>query len=207
MGQQVQYQSKTDLAAAALRRMIESGELPPGTFLRQRDVAEMLGVSATPVREAFRRLEGEGFIIIEPHRASVVVRSEDSRLLENAQIRAALEGLGSAMAASRITETEIEELEALNRRIAGGTDAEAVRDANRQFHFRVYEITGSPVLLAQINLLWRMIGNGPHVQRSPQTSAQQHEAIIEALRSHDPEKAEAETRRHILEAHGDPNEA
>ena len=51
----VQYQSKSELVADALRRMIETGELGPGAHLRQRDVAELLGVSPTPVREAFRR--------------------------------------------------------------------------------------------------------------------------------------------------------
>jgi DNA-binding GntR family transcriptional regulator len=197
----VQYQSKSDLVADALRRMIETGDLGPGTHLRQRDVAEMLGVSPTPVREAFRRLEGEGFIVTEPHRSSVVVRSEDSRLYENALIRAALEGLGASLAADHVTPEAIAELEELNRQVAASPDTEAAQTANRLFHFRIYELTGSPVLLAQLNLLWRTLGSGPHVDRPLEESVRQHQQIIEALRAKDGDKAADATRHHILEAH------
>jgi DNA-binding GntR family transcriptional regulator len=181
--------------------MIEAGDLEPGTHLRQRDVADMLGVSPTPVREAFRRLEGEGYIVTEPHRASVVVRSEDSRLYENALIRAALESLGASLAAQFVTEDAIRELEELNGQLAESQDTEAGLTANRRFHFRIYEMTGSPVLLAQLNLLWRTLGGGPHVDRSLKESVRQHEEIIEALRANDGERAAAATSRHILEAH------
>ena len=181
--------------------MIETGEIDPGTFLRQRDVAEMLGVSPTPVREAFRRLEGEGSIAIEPHRASVVVRSENSRLFENAQIRAALEGLAAFLAAPLITDETLSALEDLNDRLAESEDIDVARKANRDFHFLIYESTESPVLLAQLNLLWRTLGNGPHVTRSLEESVKQHETIIQALRDRDAERAAEATRHHILEAH------
>jgi DNA-binding GntR family transcriptional regulator len=197
----VQYQSKSDLVADALRRMIESGDLEPGSHLRQRDVADMLGVSPTPVREAFRRLEGEGFIVTEPHRASVVVRSEDSRLYENALIRAALESLGASLAAQHVTPEAIRELEQLNQQLAASPDTETAQTANRLFHFRIYELTGSPVLLSQLNLLWRTLGSGPHVDRPVDESVRQHEEIIAALRAKDGEKAAAATSHHILEAH------
>jgi DNA-binding GntR family transcriptional regulator len=62
-------------------------------------------------------------------------------------------------------------------------------------------LTGSPVLLAQLNLLWRTLGSGPHVDRPLQESVRQHEQIIEALRGKDGDKAADATRRHILEAH------
>jgi DNA-binding GntR family transcriptional regulator len=197
----VQYQSKSDLVADALRRMIETGEIEPGSHLRQRDVAELLGVSPTPVREAFRRLEGEGYIVTEPHRASVVVRSENSRLYENALIRAALESLGASLAAAHVTDEAIEELVAINRELAESTDIESARAANRRFHFRIYELTDSPVLLAQLRLLWRTLGSGPHVDRPLDESVRQHEKIIDALRAKDGERAAAATSHHIVEAH------
>jgi DNA-binding GntR family transcriptional regulator len=201
MSTHVPYQSKTDLVAEALKKMIESGEIEPGSFLRQREVADMLGVSPTPVREAFRRLEGEGYIVTEPHRASVVVRSENSRLYENAQIRAALEGLGAYLATSRISDEALGTLDDLNQRLAGSEDPDEARRANREFHFLIYESTESPVLLAQLNLLWRTLGDGPHVDRSLEDSARQHKAIVEALRQRDAEAAAEATRHHILEAH------
>lgn len=194
------YRSKTDLVADALKEMMHSGELAPGATLRQRDVAEQLGVSPTPVREAFRRLEAEGFIVTEAHRAAVVVRSENNRLYENAVIRAALEGLGAKLAVERIDDEDIRELESLNEQLANAPDHQAALALNRKFHFRIYESTESPVLIAQLNLLWRTLGDGPPVDRPLSESVAHHQDIIEALRARDGKKAEAATSRHIIDA-------
>jgi DNA-binding GntR family transcriptional regulator len=131
----------------------------------------------------------------------VVVRSEDSRLYENALIRAALESLGASLAAQHVTPEAIRELEQLNQQLAASPDTETAQAANRLFHFRIYELTGSPVLLSQLNLLWRTLGSGPHVDRPVDESVRQHEEIIAALRAKDGEKAAAATSHHILEAH------
>jgi DNA-binding GntR family transcriptional regulator len=200
MPPEITYRSKTDLVAEALKGMIHSGELAPGSVLRQRDVAEQLGVSPTPVREAFRRLEAEGFIVTEAHRAAVVVRSENTRIYENAIIRAALEGLGAKLAAASITEDDLAELEGINRRLAKARDPSVIGSLNREFHFRIYEITHSPVLLAQLNLLWRTLGEGPPVDRPLSESVEHHRRIIEALRARDGEQAGAITSQHIVEA-------
>lgn len=194
------YRSKTDLVADALKEMMHSGELAPGATLRQRDVAEQLGVSPTPVREAFRRLEAEGFIVTESHRAAVVVRSENNRLYENAVIRAVLEGLGARLAAERIDDEDLRELESLNQQLANATDHQVALALNRKFHFRIYESTESPVLIAQLNLLWRTLGDGPPIDRPLSESVAHHQDIIEALRARDGEKAEAATSRHIIDA-------
>lgn len=194
------YRSKTDLVADALKEMMQSGELAPGATLRQRDVAEQLGVSPTPVREAFRRLEAEGFIVTEAHRAAVVVRSENNRLYENAVIRAALEGLGANLAAARIDEDDLAALETLNQQLANAPDPQAALVLNRKFHFRIYEITESPVLLAQLNLLWRTLGDGPPVDRPLSESVSHHQEIIAALRFRDGARAQAATSHHIIDA-------
>jgi DNA-binding GntR family transcriptional regulator len=78
---------------------------------------------------------------------------------------------------------------------------ETTQAANRLFHFRIYQLTESPVLLAQLNLLWRTLGNGPHVDRPIAESVRQHTEIIEALRAKDGERAAAATHHHIVEAH------
>jgi DNA-binding GntR family transcriptional regulator len=205
-GQRVQeeYRSKTDLVASAIKEMIHSGELEPGAVLRQRDIAELLGVSPTPVREALRRLEGEGFLLSQPHSSTVVVRAEDRALYENAQIRAALESLGTELAAEKATAEDIVELEEINREFEGSVGETAV-NLNRQFHFRIYEIAASPVLRAQLRLLWQMLDGGPRVERLPTDSAKQHQEIIDAIRDHDSQRAGELVRRHILEAVPDPS--
>ena len=106
-----------------------------------------------------------------------------------------LESLGASLAAAHVTEEALEELEELNRQLAESTNEEAAQAANRRFHFRIYELTESPVLLAQLNLLWRTLGSGPHVDRPIAESVRQHAEIIEALRARDGDRAAAATAR------------
>jgi DNA-binding GntR family transcriptional regulator len=209
MGQRrrLNYRSKADLVALALKDMIRSGEAPPGSVLRQRDVAEKLGVSPTPVREALHRLEAEGFIVSEAHRAAMVVRSEDSRLYENALIRGALESLAGQLAAEKATPDDLAEIQQINEELAGTTNQDLAVELNRRFHFRIYEAAGSTVMLAQLNLLWLTLDGGPRVERPLSESVAQHRAIVEALRFGDGPAAADRIRRHILEAFPKPAEA
>ena len=199
-----EYRSKTDLVAAAIKKMIHSGELESGSTLRQRDVAERLGVSPTPVREALRRLEAEGFVIYTDHSSAVVVRSEDATLYENCLIRASLESLGTEIATRKATPEVIEQLEEINRQFAAAEGDKAV-ELNRIFHFTVYEVAQSPVLKAQLNLLWRTLDGGPPVVRSHSDSVEQHRQIIVAMRAGDAVEAGRIVRDHILEVAPEPN--
>ncbi len=196
---QAEYRTKTDLVATAIKDMIHSGELEPGATLRQRDIAEQLGVSPTPVREALRRLEAEGYVLYQTHSSAVVVRSEDAAVYENALIRAALESLGTSLATKKATAADVEVLEEINAEFLKAKDPDSAVALNRAFHFRIYEIAASPVLRAQLNLLWRMLDGGPHVDRTRQMSHLQHAKIVEAIRSGDEERAAEVVRHHILE--------
>lgn len=196
---QAKYRSKTDLVAAAIKEMIYSGDLPPGAVLRQRDIAELLGVSPTPVREAIRRLEGGGLLVSQSHGRMVVVRAEDWALRDNAQIRAALESLGTELAADKATEEDLAALEVINEEFIGSLGNHAI-NLNRHFHVRIYEIAASSVLQAQLRLLWETLDGGPHVERLPIESGAQHQEIIEAMRNRDVPRAGALVRHHILDA-------
>jgi DNA-binding GntR family transcriptional regulator len=198
MAVRVSYRTKTDLVADAIKSMIQSGELGPGTELHQRVVADLLGVSPTPVREAMRRLEAEGFVSIEPHRPALVVTPDDSQSYESAVILGVLEGLGAEMAAKKVRPGDIEALVDLNRRLAAAdTPAEKIA-LDRQFHLRICEITGSPILLAQLNLLWRTVGDNLMMQASVEDWVTQHESIIEALEAGDCSEARDATNTHVL---------
>lgn len=196
------YTSKTDMVAATLRELIFTRELRPGTPLRQRDLAEMMGVSPTPVREALRRLESEGLVRCDQHRGSTVIEADQGATQENFQIRAALESLGAALATGRISDEEISDLEATNSKIAGvaENDSGHYAELNREFHFSIYECARSPMLLALMRLLWQQMHGGPRVLRTHTESAAQHAEIIEALRARDPQRAADLTREHILGA-------
>jgi DNA-binding GntR family transcriptional regulator len=195
------YLSKTDFMAALLRELIITGDLKPGQALRQRDLADRFGVSPTPVREALRRLEAEGLVKYDPHRGSTVIEADVGGMQEKFRIRAALEGLAASLAAPKISDDGISELESYNERLTDMslTPAE-VNDINRTLHFRVYEMAGSPLLLALMRLLWQSFPQGPQIARPREESTAEHKQLIEALRRHDAAAAQEVTQQHILGA-------
>ena len=195
------YLSKSNFIAALLRELIISGELRPGAQLRQRDLAERFGVSVTPVREALRWLESEGLVRYDAHKGSTVVEAEAGGTREKYQIRAVLEGLAAFLAAPKISDEDIAELESYNERLAGeNLSPGEVNDINRTLHFRVYEMAGSPLLLALMRLLWQSFPQGPQVARPRDESVAEHKQLIEALRDRDAVRAQAITQQHILGA-------
>lgn len=192
------YVSKSDLVAAALREYIMTGALEPGAPLRQRQLAKRFGVSATPVREALRRLESEGLIVNDVHRGSTVAKSAGD-LHEKVQIRAVLEGLASSLAAPKVTPEHIAELRQYNARLLDPELSTAELDSiNRHFHFRIYEIADSPLLLSLMRLLWQSFPGGPQVFRNRRDSHTEHDALIQALERHATDEASALTQKHIL---------
>jgi DNA-binding GntR family transcriptional regulator len=197
----VSYVSKTDMVAALIRELIITGELTAGQQLRQRDLAQRFGVSQTPVREAMRRLESEGLVIGDTHRGFTVVMPDDGPVEENFQIRAALESLGASLAARKIDEAGMAQLEQLNERMrAMAEDDPRYAELNREFHFTLYQYSRSPLLMSLMRLLWASLHGGPRVLRSHAESARQHDAILQALRAGDADAAGALTYQHIMGA-------
>jgi DNA-binding GntR family transcriptional regulator len=195
------YLSKTDFMAALLRELIITGDLKPGQALRQRDLADRFGVSPTPVREALRRLESEGLVSYDAHRGSTVIEADAGGIQEKFRIRAALEGLAASLAAPKISDNDIAELESYNERLADTSlTPDEVNDINRTLHFRVYEMAGSPLLLALMRLLWQSFPHGPQVARPREESVAEHKQLLEALRRHDAAAAQEITQQHILGA-------
>lgn len=199
MAFKVDYRSKTDLVSDAVRAMIQNGELEPGTELRQRELAKLLGVSSTPVREALRRLEAEGYVANEPHRGTVVMWPERSDIYEVAVLRGMLEGRGAELAAKRVTNSDLDVLRELNGRLAQGHGARETLGLDREFHVRICEMSGTSVLLIQLNLIWRALGNGAHMRIEPKKWARQHQVIIDALAAGDCSEAKAVTYSHALQ--------
>ena len=195
----VSYVSKTDMVAALIRELIITGELTAGQQLRQRDLAQRFGVSQTPVREAMRRLESEGLVIGDTHRGFTVVTPDDGPVEENFQIRAALESLGASLAARKIDEAGLAELERLNERMRALADGDPrYAELNREFHFTLYQYSRSPLLMSLMRLLWASLHGGPRVLRTHAESARQHDAILDALRAGDADAASALTQQHIM---------
>jgi DNA-binding GntR family transcriptional regulator len=195
------YLSKTDLVAALIRELVITGELTGGEQLRQRDLAQRFGVSQTPVREAMRRLESEGLLVCDTHRGFTVAAPEVSPTQDATLIRAALESLGASLAARKIDAAGLARLRDLNEAMRALPDGDpGYAELNREFHFAIYEYARSPLLLSLMRLLWASLHGGPRVTRTHAESARQHDEILVALDSHDPEGASARTYQHIMSA-------
>jgi DNA-binding GntR family transcriptional regulator len=195
----------SDVVAEHVRELIVSGQLQSGAFIRPEAVAEELGVSATPAREGLLQLQTEGFLSVEPRRGFMVtaLSSDDIRDIYDAQ--ALLGGELTARAATTITPAAVDELEgiqnALEKAAAAGDFDEEER-LNHQFHALIYRLSGSRKMrwLIKTTLAYAPRKFFAAVDGWPEASAQDHRAIIEHLRSNDPEKARAAMARHIRNA-------
>jgi DNA-binding GntR family transcriptional regulator len=193
------YSSKGDIVTGSLREMIARGDLPPGTLLRQRRLAQQFNVSATPVREALRRLESEGLVSYDVHRGSRVATVDLEEQEENLRVLAALESLATELAAEKITDADLDAVRTLERRFAEcDADDPAVKELNRAFHFRIYECARSPLLLSLMRLLWRAFPRGPQDWRPHQESIEQHAGLVAALAARDSESAADLVEKHVL---------
>src|SRR5215469_8418243 len=193
------YVSKSDMVTDELRELITDRQLSPGTPLRQRDLAEQFDVSYTPVREALRRLESEGLVVTDVHRGATVARTESQEMEENYRILAVLEALAGTLAASKMTDPDLTEIESLYRQVAAcHPDDSRLSELNRQFHFRIYECARSPMLLLLMRLLWRSFPYGPQSGRPHQESVRQYAQIVKALKRRDEQQAATIIQEHVL---------
>jgi DNA-binding GntR family transcriptional regulator len=199
----------SDRAYAHIRGMILSGELPARAPLREEQLAEICGVSRTPIRDALRRLEAELFIHrSESQRSYVADWSLDD--IEDAFIlRGMLEGLAAKRAAGRISAEQLSFLRQENRLIAeaiGKTrpDVSAFLEHNRNFHGMILEAAASPRLA---NVLGRIIEQ-PVIWRTAQNydrenlsrSHREHEELLAAFARGDGDWAESVMAGHIRRA-------
>jgi DNA-binding GntR family transcriptional regulator len=175
-----------------LRRMLVTGELAPGEPLRQEALAETLGVSRVPVREALKVLEGEGAVVHEPHKGYVVAELSVDDLVEVYRLREILEAEAIRVAVPRLTSSDLDELAAAAAEVdaAGRTgDVTAMTDANRRFHFLLFDAAGMPRLSRTLRQLWDATDVYRSVYFSGVTNRQrvkhEHKALLVALRSGD----------------------
>ena len=189
------------MAAPRVRDLLEEaileGDLKPGERLRAEALAQRFGTSRTPVREALLQLEAQGLVDVEPNRGAVVRSFDRDDLSDLYQLRALLEPRAAALATPRISEQDIEALDAL-------CEAEDQMVANEAFHRIILEAAGSPRLLDAMraatgiprafrSVFW-------HDERQREESLMCHRRLVAAFNARDAELAEAVMRMHILGA-------
>jgi DNA-binding GntR family transcriptional regulator len=184
---------------------IHRGELKPGDRITESEFAGRLGISRSPVREAFARLIHDGLVVQTPRRGTFVAKLEREDIADIQDVRALLEGHAARLVAARITPGDIAELRAFVQTMvtaASGADWIRVVGLNARFHEHVVRLTGNKVLLRAWAMLdplaWLIPTTVPVGHRhNPQDLLSRHTALIDALASGDPQCAEEAFRAHI----------
>lgn len=181
---------------AELRAAIASGRLRPGEQVRQDALAERLGVSRVPIREALKILEGEGQVTYAPHRGYFVAELSLADLREVYRIRELLEAEAIGQAVPKMTAADAERLVELHEdaaRCAATGDISGMIAANRQFHFTVFECCDMPRLVRLIRLLWDATdayrSRYYHDTANRERACAEHEAIVTAIAANDAAEA------------------
>ncbi len=180
-----------------LRQGIIKGTLKPGQKLVMASLAKSLGFSETPVREAIRRLESDGYVTFTPHAGAVVTRIDDRELSEVYLIRISLEALATRLAVPCISQNDIAWLKKKNEEMKGAVRKnryESLARLNKEFHLRIYRAAPYPRLYKMISDLWDAFERWPsifsYVPERAATAIAEHEEIIEALSTVDVDRAD-----------------
>jgi DNA-binding GntR family transcriptional regulator len=189
---------------------ILDGRFEPGERIIEIAIANELGVSQAPVREAIRELAVMGFLETEPYKGTFVRKFTPEELNEVYTVRAALESLGARQAASRITEQDAATLRNILEEMIAAAQAEDLHEMvrlNNQFHETIIQISGNKLLLQ----LWKSLEFGQWTilitsrsQLGLEYLARRHESLVEALQTRDSDVASEAMRQHIEEL-GTPN--
>ncbi|MEU6267314.1 GntR family transcriptional regulator [Saccharopolyspora shandongensis] len=193
-----------------LRNAIVSGELAPGQPIRQDTIAQRLGVSRVPLREALKTLEAEGQVIYQPHRGYSVAELSLSDLLEVYRMRELLESEAAAVATERLTDADLARITDAQvdvEKAADSGDLVAMIAANRRFHFALLEPAGMPRLLRVVRTLWDATDAYRAVYYNSSSNRErvrhEHDSIVAAVadrRADDLVRLLDEHRRHAVDA-------
>ena len=191
-------------AVERLRDLIVHGELAPGVRLNERLLCAQLGISRTPLREAFKVLATEGLVQLLPNRGAIVAPLEPERLRQTFSVMGALEALAGELACARATPEQLAGIRALHFEMlaahARGDLAGYFRH-NQAIHLKLVEAAGNPVLLhayRQLNANVRRARFIANLSRARWDAAvREHEAILAALEARDAPRLKALLHEHL----------
>jgi len=201
------YKPLRELVLEAIREAIKNGSLQPRERLMEIQLADELGVSRTPVREALRKLELEGFIVMVPRKGAYVSDLTMKDVADVFEIRAALEGLAAALAAERITEEELETMERLlveKGEAINLDDIDKLVEVDTKFHEAMYQASRNERLSAIISNLREQIQRfrltSLSVPGRKEDSLKEHRSLLEAIQARDIQLARQLAQEHIENA-------
>ncbi len=196
------HQPLRSLVSDELRRLVITGELPPGSRIVEDRLAARLGVSRNPVRESLQALAAEGFVEILPRRGAVVAQITTEQAEDLFDVRAALEPLAARLAARRAGPDGVERLREVLERARRATDdgeLDLLTSYNTEFHSVVVELSGNDYLCLLVASMARRVQwvfRTSAATRAPQ-SWTEHEVLLRAIAAGDEDYAEAVARSHV----------
>ena len=201
------YKPLRELVCENIRQAIIDGTFSPGERLMEIQLADEMGVSRTPVREAIRKLELEGFVVMIPRRGTYVADISIRDITEIYEIRTCLDVLSAGLAAERITD---EELEALNRLLVeigqyiAENNMEKIVEADTAFHDILYQASRNERLRSIINNLREQLtgicGRSMSYPGRLVETMDEHRALVDSIAARDVERAQNAARVHIENA-------
>ncbi len=199
-----EYLPLRDVVFNTLRQAILKGELKPGERLMEIQLAELLGVSRTPIREAIRKLELEGLVLMIPRKGAEVAKISEKSLRDVLEVRRSLEELATELACQRITEEGLHELEeaqeAFCKAVQDG-DATDMAETDEHYHHIIYDATGNSRLVQILNNLREQMYRY-RLEYIKDASKRQiliieHDHILKAVKNRHVAEARAAIREHI----------
>lgn len=193
-----------ELVYEELKRQIMIGEIPPGTRMMEVEMADDMGVSRTPVREAIRKLEKEGLVSIEPRRGAYASDVSIKDLIDVLEVRQYLEGMAAELAASQITKDEkiklVEAAEKYKASIADG-DIYSIIHADEAFHTTVVGFSNNKTLVQMVNQVQELALRFRYIFYEDfarfQGQPKEHQEIVDAILAGDGEQAKQLASAHI----------
>lgn len=199
-----EYLPLRDVVFKTLRQAILRGELEPGERLMEIQLAERLGVSRTPIREAIRKLELEGLVLMIPRRGAEVAKISQQNLRDVLEVRRSLEELAIGLACQRMTDEDLDalkEAEAFCAKAIAEGDAMKIAQADEQYHDIIYDSTKNQKLVQILNNLreqmYRYRLEYIKDEDKRQVLLVEHGHILKALSLRRMEEARAAIREHI----------
>lgn len=187
-----------------LKMQILKGSIIPGTRMMEVELAEEMGVSRTPIREAIRKLEKEGLVTIEPRRGAYASMISTEDMVEILEVRQDLEGLAAYFAADRMTEEQMKELrkesDSYNDAVKRGNMEDMIKHDTR-FHHIIVESCRNKILVQMIEQLQELVLRFRYIYydnfRRAENMPEEHEAIVTAIGEGNADKARAAADIHI----------
>lgn len=188
-------------AASILRKAILSRELAEGQELTLDGIATQIGVSATPVREAFQILAADGLIKLRPNKGAVVLGVNEKTIQDHYETRAVLEGEAAArVCRPGVDISPIEDAYKTALKALENNDSQEYSKHNQMFHMEIWTASGNEKIKSLLSSMWNGLSMGHKVTEEDyaKISIYEHRQILEAIRKRDGELARKRMQDHII---------